>query len=208
MSALPNMPLKWTVESYLDFEANSETRHEFINSEVIAMAGASRNHNLIVSRTSARLELQLEKRPCEVYSNDMRVRLYPTYAYPDIIVVCGEPEIVNERVDTLLNPTVIVEVLSPATEKNDYGYKSWGYRSMPSLQAYLLIAQDEMRIIHYQRDSDGGWRVFDITDPDAVINLPSIGCKLDVADLYEKVTFPSDESAANDASNGVPPAES
>ncbi len=194
MSALREPRPKWAEDAYLDFEATSELRHEFIGGDVIAMAGASRNHNLIVVRAGARLEIQLEKRPCEVYSNDMRVRMGKDYVYPDIVVVCGKPDIVDDRGDTLLNPTIIIEVLSPSTEAQDRGEKSWQYRALDSLQAYLLIAQDRMHIEHYHREIDKTWKVMDITDADAVIDIPSIGCTLNVADIYEKVTFdPLDE---------------
>lgn len=134
---------EYTASDYLSFErACPDIRHEFIQGQIEAMAGASRAHNLITSNIARHLGNQLEGRPCETYASDMRVRTASTYTYPDVVVVCGEPEFEDGERDTLLNPTVIVEVLSRSTEAWDRGEKSFQYRALPSIQDYLLVSQE------------------------------------------------------------------
>jgi Uma2 family endonuclease len=188
MSALPKT--KWTTEEYLAFERQSEIKHEFLNGEIYAMTGASRNHNIIAGNTIASLHSQLRKQPCEIYPSDMRVRVSAThYTYPDIIVVCGEPHYDQDMGDNLLNPTIIIEVLSPSTESYDRGEKFRSYRRLDSLQEYVLIAQDRYLIEHYVRQSTGQWLLSDAAQPEDVVVLPSINCTLLLSDVYEKVTF-------------------
>lgn len=182
-----------TPEEYLKFERESEIRHEYLDGEIFAMTGASERHILIVGSTHFSLYGQLDKRPCKVYMSDMRVRVKGTsfYTYPDISVVCGEAEFEDDILDTLLNPTVIFEVLSPSTESYNRGKKFQQYRELESLQEYVLIAQDTMRIEHYLRQGEQ-WLLTDARGPDAVVALPSIGCELKLSDVYAKVTFESD----------------
>lgn len=180
----------WMVEDYLAFERDSQEKHEFVDGEVYLMTGASRQHNLIVANVLAALHQQLRARPCEVYASDMRVRVQRyNFVYPDVVVVCGEPRFGDEVADTLLNPTVVIEVLSPSTELYDRGRKFHNYRTLDSLQEYLLIAQDAYRIERFLRRADGQWLFTDVTALDAVLELPSIECKLAVADVYDKVEF-------------------
>jgi Uma2 family endonuclease len=192
MSALPKALM--SLEAYLDFERQSETKHEYLNGEVFAMTGASERHNLIVLNTGASLHAQLRKRPCKVYPSDMRVRVKGTsfYTYPDLSAVCGNTEFEDDVLDTLLNPNVIIEVLSPSTESYNRGKKFQQYRKLDSLQDYVLIAQDSMRIEHYARQGEQ-WILTDITAPDGVVTLASIGCTLVLSDVYEKVTFDEGE---------------
>jgi Uma2 family endonuclease len=188
MSALPEA--HWTVESYLAFERQSEIKHEFLNGEIYDLTGASPNHVFITGNTFASLHTQLRKQPCRIYSNDMRVRVSAGhYTYPDIIVVCGEPQSDKDNGDNLLNPTLIIEVLSPSTEGYDRGDKFGSYRGLESLQEYVLIAQDKYQIEHYVRQSEGGWLFSDASKPEDVVVLPSINCTLLLSDVYEKVTF-------------------
>jgi Uma2 family endonuclease len=188
-----NAQKKWTVEEYLDFERKSEERHEYFDGEIFAMSGASEQHILITGNTFSSLLVQLRKRPCKVYPIDMRVKVSPIkYTYPDISVVCGEPQFEGPIVDMLLNPTVIVEVLSPSTEIYDRGKKLDYYQTLESLQEYLLIAQDMVRIEHYVRQTTGGWFYSQVKALESVIELPSINCTLSLTDVYDKVTFPSD----------------
>ncbi len=192
MSALPKP--QWTIKSYLAFEEASEVRHEYLYGEVYAMTGASKNHNLIVATTITSLGTQLAKRPCAVFPSDQRLRVSAEqYSYPDISVVCGEPQFGDEKPDTLLNPTVLIEVLSPSTEGYDRGKKSEGYRKLKSLQEYLLISQEKYHIEHYVRQNNK-WVVTDVNQLDATIELTSIECTLAVADIYQKVKF-DDESS-------------
>jgi Uma2 family endonuclease len=176
-------------EEYLARERAGETRHEYRRGEIVAMAGASREHILITGSSHASLYAQLRKRPCEVYMNDMRLKiaLRRSYVYPDLIVVCGEPRFVDDYVDNLLNPTVIIEVLSPSTEAHDRGERFEQYRGIDSLREYLLIAQDRYHVDHFVRQEGGHWLLKDADGLEATLVLPSIGCELVLADVYEKL---------------------
>lgn len=182
---------KWTAQDYLAFERTSEQKHEFLDGEVYLMAGASANHNLIVGNIYASLHTQLRQRPCVVYPSDMRLKVNATglYTYPDISVVCDPPRFEDDQRDTLLNPTVIVEVLSPSTENYDRGKKFQHYRTLGSLQEYVLASQDSYRIEHYLRQQDDQWLFSDVSQPDETLALPSIQCTLLLSDVYEKVNF-------------------
>jgi Uma2 family endonuclease len=177
-----------TEEEYLAQERLAETKHEYHRGKIVAMVGASREHNLIVTSTVVSLGVQLRKRPCELYAGDMRLRIavLGKYLYPDITVVCGEPRFVDDYVDNLLNPTVVIEVLSPSTEAYDRGEKFESYRTVESLREYLLIAQDRYHIDHFVRQDDGSWLLTDADGLEAVIQLLSIGCELPLAEVYEK----------------------
>jgi Uma2 family endonuclease len=181
----------WTVEQYLEMERASEEKYEYLDGEIYLMSGASRNHNLIMASTLASLYSQLRKRPCFVYPSDMRVKASDSglYAYPDISVVCGEPLLEDDPQDTLVNPIVIVEVLSPSTESYDRGKKFQHYRALQTLQEYILISQDSHRIERFLRQPNDEWLLTDAAGLDAMIELPSIQCTLALADVYEKVNF-------------------
>jgi Uma2 family endonuclease len=180
---------RWTRESYLAFDRASDEKHEFIDGNVCAMTGASENHNLINVNITIALGIQFRGRPCKLYANDMRVRLPSrNYVYPDIAVVCGEAQLEDEHLDTLLNPTVIIEVLSPSTESYDRGKKFEHYRALESLQEYLLVSQEQAHIERYIRQEDG-WLLTEAKGMEASIELSSIGCALTLADVYDKVTF-------------------
>jgi Uma2 family endonuclease len=194
MSALPQIP--WSGKEYLDYERKSDEKHEFVDGVVYAMTGASERHNLVVTNVVASLHGQLRKRPCRVYPSDMRVKIPDTgtYTYPDISIVCEPPRFEDDRHDTLLNPVVIIEVLSPSTERYDRGKKFQHYRMLDSLQEYLLVAQDELHIEHYRRQADNQWLLTDTTHTDAAVELPVIACVLALADVYEKVDFEETEA--------------
>lgn len=181
----------YTVEEYLASERLAKEKHEYSAGEIISFAGASRAHNLIVSKASRRLGNQLEGKPCEIYVSDMRVRTTPVdYAYPDIVVVCGEPRFEDDNVDTLLNPTVLIEVLSRSTEARDRGDKLHDYHSLESLRDYVLIEQYRMRADHFFRPSSGEWKLRLHNRPDEKIRIASLDCELLLADIYENVKFP------------------
>jgi Uma2 family endonuclease len=133
-----------TEEAYLEQERRSSTKSEYYDGQIYATTGAKEAHNLIASNVLASLHGQLRRKPCRVYPSDMRVKVLRTglHTYPDVVVVCGQPEFVDEKRDTLTNPTVIVEVLSPATERYDRGVKFRHYRAIETVQNYILIAQD------------------------------------------------------------------
>ena len=187
MSAQPKLYI--SVADYLAGERSSDTKHEYYAGEVFAFAGGSEQHNLIIGNVLASLHAQLRKRDCTVYPSDMRVKVSRTglYTYPDVVVVCGTAQFEDEERDTLLNPTVIIEVLSPSTEKYDRGKKFQNYRTLNSLAEYLLVAQDAYRIEHYIRQPNQQWLLSEATSLDATIELPSINCTLSLADVYEKV---------------------
>jgi Uma2 family endonuclease len=179
-------------EEYLSIERQSETKNEYLNGEIFAMAGASRQHNFIAGDVYASLLNQLRGRGCDVYSGDMRVRVPAAdlYTYPDVTVVCGEPELDDAEVDTLLNPTLIVEVLSRTTESYDRGMKFAYYRTLSSFAEYLVLAQDHVHAEHWVRQENGGWLLTETDRREDVLELPSIGCTLALRDAYDRVAFP------------------
>lgn len=178
-----------TPNEYLALERAAEYKNEYFDGEIFAMVGASRRHNLITTNVVRELSLRLKDRPCEVYPSDMRVRIPSAnvYTYPDAVVVCGEPRFEDEAVDTLLNPTVIVEVLSRSTASYDRTVKFGLYRTLESLAEYLLIAQDAFRVEHYVRQPDERWMLTDIRTQEGAVELNSIKCSLRLRDVYEKV---------------------
>lgn len=184
-----NVQSRLTPQDYLDWERQQETRHEYVNGEIHAMTGASRNHNLICINFVASLHGQLRGKPCEVYSNDMRVKVSETgmYTYPDVVVACSKPEFEDAHVDTLLNPVLIAEVLSESTANYDRGAKFLHYRNLPSLMDYLLVAQDECRVEHYSRQPGNRWLLTDYRELNEQIDLISIRSVLLLRDLYERV---------------------
>lgn len=186
-----------TPEEYLALERKAQYKSEYLNGEIFAMSGASREHNLISMNIGATLHGQLRERPCEVYSGDMRVQVRPTglYTYPDVVVVCGEPRFADAELDTLLNPTLIVEVLSPSTEDYDRGTKFEHYRTLTSLQEYVLVAQDRCHVVHYTRQADNTWVLSETTRKDDQILLPSIACHLSLAEVYARVQIDEPDRA-------------
>jgi Uma2 family endonuclease len=178
-------------DEYLRLERQAEYKSEYLNGEIFAMSGASRQHNLITGNIGAEFNRQLKGKPCEAYTSDMRVKVSSNgfYTYPDVIVVCGEPQFEDKEVDTLLNPTLLVEVLSQSTERYDRIAKTSYYRTIDSLQEHLLVAQHEVRVEQYLRQPDGQWSQMQYTSPDEVVQLTSIDCSLKLIDVYDKITF-------------------
>jgi Uma2 family endonuclease len=179
-----------TPEQYLEIERKAEFKSEYYNGEMFAMPGASYAHIKIVAHAMRELGQQLRGRACEPLSNDMRVRVTPSvYAYPDIVIVCGEPQFADDTFDILLNPTVIIEVLSKSTEAYDRGLKSRKYRSLHSLSEYLMISSQQVSAELYTRRPDGHWLLTERESLEESIDLKSVDCHLLLADLYEKVDF-------------------
>ncbi|MEA1051424.1 Uma2 family endonuclease [Lamprobacter modestohalophilus] len=178
-----------TPQQYLAWERQQATRHEFFDGEIFAMTGASREHNLVCGNAFATLHAQLRGKPCELYNNDMRVKVSDTgmYTYPDIAAACAEPQFEDAEVDTLINPALMIEVLSDSTEQYDRGAKFQHYRTLPSLQDYLLIAQTECQVEHYVREASSRWLMTEYRSLDDRIKLASIDCDLLLRDLYERV---------------------
>ncbi len=179
-------------ENWLEDErAALEGRSEYLDGEVFAMAGASLKHNTIVSNLNRELSIQFKGRPCQVYTNDLKVLIRSANAgkYPDVVAHCGEPELLDDHRDVLLNPSLIVEVLSDSTAAYDRGGKFALYRQIPSLREYLLVSQDRVRVECYRRDADGRWTLTDYTGLDDQVPLESLDCTLALAEIYDKVEF-------------------
>ena len=180
-----------TVEQYLKIEREAEFRSEYLNGEVIAMAGGARNHALIAAAAVARLDEQLRDTPCAVAGSDLRLfcKSANILTYPDVVVFCEPVQFLDDDEDTLVDAVVLIEVLSRSTQNYDRGEKFRYYRELPSFREYLLLAQTEIRAEHHVRQLDGSWVFREITEPDAEIRLDSIGCRLRLGSLYSRVKF-------------------
>lgn len=180
-----------TPQEYLALERKADSKSEYYAGEVFALAGASPRHNLIAGNVLAALHIQLKNTDCKVYPGDLRVKVpaIPYYTYPDVTVVCGELKVEDEYQDNVLNPVAIFEVLSSSTARNDRGSKFESYRRIESLREYILIAQDSHRVEQYSKQPDETWVFSETTDADGTLNLASIGCKLDLSDIYARVDF-------------------
>ena len=178
-----------TPAEYLQFErAQTDVKHEYLNGRITAMAGSSREHTLIVWNVLASLHTQMRGRDCEAYGNDMRVKIPATgfYTYPDIAALCGEAIFEDDQFDTLLNPNVIIEVLSPSTEAYDRGAKFAHYRSIERLQAYVLISQERCHIELFERHPEG-WLLTETSGRQGCIRLSALDCVLELSDVYERL---------------------
>lgn len=209
MSLLPS-PIINTVEQYLDLERSSEQRHEYLDGQIYAMAGESQEHGTICTNLGGQLYNQLRGKPCQVFSKDMKVRSGPTptlrhaakglYSYPDLVVVCGELEFHDGYRDVLLNPAIIIEVLSTTTEAFDRGEKWARYQTwLPSLSDYVLVSQAAPMIEHFQRQPDDRWLYASVKGLAANLYLSSIDCPLMLADVYDRITFPNSPQEDIDA---------
>ena len=180
-----------TPEEYLEIERKAEFKSEYLHGEIFAMTGASRKHNLIAVNIVSALESQLRSKPCELYVSEMRVKVTAAglYTYPDVAVVCGEPKFEDDYLDTLQNPTLLIEILSKSTERYDRIAKSDYYRKLDSLAEHLLVAQEEFRIEQYTRQPEGDWVLAETSSLEGVVELPSIGCSLRLIDVYNRVVL-------------------
>lgn len=180
---------RYMAEEYLRLERQAEFRSEFVDGEIFALAGASEPRNLISTDLTVVLGSQLRGKPCKLYSSDMRVQLAASkrYTYPDTIVICGEAEFIDDKRDTLTNPTLLIEILSPFTEGYDRGDKFAQYRKLNSLQTYVLVSQDEPLLEVFERQEGGRWLLSEYGGLEAVAPLPSISCELPLKEVYDKV---------------------
>jgi Uma2 family endonuclease len=180
-----------TPEQYEAIEERSEIRHEYYRGEMFAMAGATENHNLISGSIFFELRSHFTGRPCKVYQPDMRVRVAATglYTYPDVVAVCGPGVFTTGEKTTLLNPTVVFEVLSPSTETYDRSTKLDHYRTVESLHEIVLVAQDRVRIDLLRRAGDQ-WVWMSLLRLDDLLHLESIGCEVPVASIYAQIEVP------------------
>ena len=179
----------YTPEEYLELERQADVRHEFLDGEIYAMAGGSKRHNGISVNVIRLLGNQLLEDDCSVYGSDMRVKITSTgkYTYPDVVAVCGEEFFEDESEDTLLNPMLIVEVLSKSTEAYDRGGKFEYYQTISTFSEYVLIAQEPFRVEQFVRKDKNVWTYFEFRKPDEVVKLNSINCKLLLKDIYHKI---------------------
>jgi Uma2 family endonuclease len=183
----------YTPAEYFKFEEQSETKHEYRDGRIVPMAGASSNHILVASNVLSALDQRLQHTPCLIYTNDMRVLVKPQniYTYPDVTVVCDKPEFVKGRNDTISNPTVIVEVLSPSTRAYDRGRKSDLYRALKSLQAYILIEPDYAHIDYYWRQADGSWELTEHNQLNQTLTIQALRVTIPLTKIYNKVDWVS-----------------
>ncbi len=190
MTAMPERKT-WTVDEYLAYDEASIEKSEYNAGDVYMMAGASENHNLIAGNTITALNIALRERQCRVYPSDMRIKVseFDSYFYPDLSVACGERQIERKRGESLLNPLVIFEILSPTSEGYDRGRKFHAYRALASVQAYGLIAQDHARIELFVRQPNDQWLLTDAVGLAASIRLEALDCVLELADVYARVEF-------------------
>jgi Uma2 family endonuclease len=185
----------YTPEEYLALEREAEYKSEYYDGEIYAMAGASEEHNLIAGNIFASLHSQVRQQGCRAYISDMRIDMSKKglYAYPDVVVVCGESEFSDKHKDNLVNLRIIVEVLSKSTEAKDRGFKFMCYRKLDSFAEYLLVSQDRPSVEHYVRQSDNRWVMTEVSDPEDSVGLASIPCELKMSDIYEAITFASEK---------------
>ena len=180
-----------TAAEYLAFERAAEARHEFVDGQIVAMSGGTEPHATICDNLVERTRARLRGSQCRPYSCSLRVKIEATgnYTYPDLSIVCGERRFEDDRNDTMLNPRLIVGVLSPSTERHDRGWKFKNYQLIPSFEEYVLVSQDEPRIERFLRQGDVGWLMTQVTGLDKTVRFESVGCELPLKEIYEDVEF-------------------
>ena len=194
MSAKPVAPL--SPDEYLALDRAADTRSEYYNGRLYAMSGGSRAHSLISINLAREFSVALDNTPCLVFSKDLRLRVSPAglYTYPDLTVVCAEPQFADKEADTLLNPALVVEVLSQSTEAHDRGFKFAHYGKIPSLSEYMLVSQGEPRVEVLRRRGPGEWALSESAGLDATCHLESVNVRIALAGIYRKVTFDQNAS--------------
>jgi Uma2 family endonuclease len=202
--ALPDILPAFTPDEYLVFERESESKHEYLDGLIYAMAGSSPEHSTICVNVSEIITRQLRGTPCRPFSADMKLRCLSApstarrkrglFAYPDLIVVCGEPVFHDVQHDVLVNPTLIVEVLSPSTEAYDRGAKFLRYQELASFTDYLLVAQSYPCLEHFVKQANGQWLLTLETHLTGSLFIASINCSIPLAEVYEWVQFPTPEA--------------
>lgn len=179
----------YTPEEYLELERKSEIRHEHIDAEIFEMAGEGKRHNQISANLMRLLGNQILERDCNVYANGMRVNIASTgnYTYPDIVGICGDEEFEDEKQDILLNPLLLIEILSKSTEAYDRGTKFEFYQTIESFNEYTLITQEPFRVEQFIRQDKNTWTYLEFRNSEDVIHLQSINCELSLHDIYHNV---------------------
>lgn len=201
--SLSHTDISYSIDEYLALERDSEERHEYLDGEIYEMAGESPEHGAICTNISGQLYTQLRGTGCQSFSKDIKVRSGPTpkrahttkglFSYPDLLVVCGELRFHDEYRDVLLNPAVIIEVLSPTTEAIDRGEKWSRYQIwLPELSDYILVSQLKPQLEHFHRQSSGEWLYSLVKELESSLHLASINCTLQLADVYDRIVFPTE----------------
>ena len=181
-------PKKASMDEYLTTERHSSSRHDFADGRLIARAGANRFHNILVANTAIALGSRMHGHKSEIYISNMRVKLKNNYiCYPDVVVVSGEPTFADQNSDLLLNPTVVVEIMSNQTNSTDKTNKLESYLAMESIKEFVLLKEEEMRVEHYARQNAKQWIYRIYNERDDVISLESINCKVSVSEVYAQV---------------------
>lgn len=189
---------RYTPKQYLEIERKADFRSEYVNGEMLAMAGASREHNRITLNLGSALTEKLRATPCEPFTTDMRVQISATrYTYPDVVAAC-EPEFQDSSLDVLINPLVIIEVLSPTTESDDRGWKFAHYRRSPTLTDYIMVAQNRPSVEHYSRHGQDLWTLREYTSLSDILLLESLSCEIRLEDIYERITFPAESEESGE----------
>ncbi|MBD2117179.1 MAG: Uma2 family endonuclease [Microcystis wesenbergii TW10] len=180
-----------SLEEYRNLETSAETKHEYHDGEIIEMTGGSINHNSILINLIVLLKLALRGTNYRLQSSDLRLWIpqYNRGLYPDLMIIAGEPLFSDNRNDEILNPCLIIEVLSPSTSGYDRGDKFRYYRSIPQLNQYLLVSQGEILIESYSKTSENNWLLQEYTPARGIISLDSLGISLNIADIYEGIDF-------------------
>lgn len=181
----------YTIQEYLDFEDQSDTKHQFYNSEIFAMSGATLNHNIIASYTAFALMNAFKGKPCIVTGADLKVQIEKNdlFTYPDVSIFCGEPEFYKKRNDTITNPVLIVEVLSDSTEAFDRGKKFELYRTLKTFQHYILISQKEIHLEYFFKNEKNNWELEEFKEMKDVLKIYGFDVEISLEEIYSKVTF-------------------
>ena len=189
------MPVPVTIaispQDYLALERISKEKHEYFQGKIVAMAGASLIHNRLVANLLGEIREALKNKPCEILPSDIRVSTpsRESYMYPDAVIVCGQPEMEDDKFDTLKNPVVIFEILSPSTEDHDRGRKFFFYRQIPSFKEYILVDSTKPFVEISRQEENGAWKFETVTDPDGQLFISSIGISIPMAEVYRNVSF-------------------
>ena len=181
---------KYTVEEYQKMERRSATKSEFFDGKILANAASNRSNNLIATNATIAIGSRLQGQKCEIYVNDMRVKLSPKHiCYPDVVIVNGVPSFTDNAFDTLVNPTVAIDILSKNTSFQDKTEKLECYLALTSIREYLIVKEDEMRVEHYFKQNPKQWiyRIYDTRED--VISVDSVNCKVSVAEIYAQIKF-------------------
>jgi Uma2 family endonuclease len=180
----------YTAEDYLKLDRQDAGKQEYSNGKVLSASGSSRRHNLIGSNTTIAIGSRVRGHKCEVYVNDMRVKLAPhNYCYPDVVVVNGEPAFEGKELDILLNPTVIVEIMSRATLNHDKTEKLDRYLAMSSVREIMLVKEEEMRVEHYFKQTQNQWTYKIYQNREDIISIESVNCKISLSEIYSQIKF-------------------